>query len=114
MEKSAPEGESVISDPSLVAYLARVSLALVVLALSAVLLVRFVRGRRGGVRDDGAVKLLASLPVGKDVFFVLRCGPDVVAFTSGAGGTCLMGRWKYEEWVGAGNAPAKRTEDGVR
>lgn len=103
-----------IAEPSLVTYLTRVSLALVLLTLSAILLVRFARRRREGVRDDGAVKLLASLPVGKDVFFVLRCGPDVVAFTSGASGTCLMGRWKYEEWVGAGNAPAKRTEDGVR
>lgn len=102
-----------IVDPSLVTYLTRVSLALVLLMLSAALLVRFARGRREGVRDDGAVKLLASLPVGKDVFFVLRCGPDVVAFTSGAGGTCLMGRWKYEEWVGARNAPAKRAEDGA-
>ena len=86
-----------IAEPSLVTYLTRVSLALVLLALSAALLVRFARRRREGVRDDGAVKLLASLPVGKDVFFVLRCGPDVVAFTSGAGGTCLKGRWKYEE-----------------
>ena len=48
-----------------------------------------------------AVELLASLPLGKDVFFVVRCGPDVLAFTLGGSGTCAMGRWKYEEWLGA-------------
>ncbi|MDR1875274.1 MAG: hypothetical protein LBQ90_09735 [Synergistaceae bacterium] len=42
---------------------------------------------------------MASLPLGKDVFFVLRCGPEVFALTSGAGGTRLICRWKYEEWL---------------
>lgn len=46
-----------------------------------------------------AVEVLSSLPLGKGVFFVVRCGPDVLAFTlSGSGGACLMGRWSYEEW----------------
>ena len=86
------------TDISLVAYLVRVSLALAVLALCALFLVRCSKKRGRGVRDGVAVELLASLPVGRDVFFVVRCGPDVLAFTSGANGTCLMGRWKYEEW----------------
>lgn len=50
-------------------------------------------------RNEAHVKILASLPLGKDVFFVLRCGPEVFALTSGHAGTCLIGRWKYEEWV---------------
>jgi hypothetical protein len=55
---------------------------------------------RGWVRQDGAhVKIMASLPLGKDVFFVLKCGPDVLALASGQGGTRLLGRWKYEEWL---------------
>ncbi|MBQ9566097.1 MAG: hypothetical protein IJU98_10965 [Synergistaceae bacterium] len=44
---------------------------------------------------------MASLPLGKDVFFVVRCGPDVLSFTLGGGGACLMGRWSYEEWCAA-------------
>lgn len=94
-----------VADVSLVAYLVRVSLALAILSLCALCLVRCSRKRGGGVRDGAAVELLASLPVGKDVFFVVRCGPDVLAFTSGATGSRLMGRWKYHDWVHAGDAP---------
>lgn len=94
-----------ITDVSLVAYLVRVSLALAILSLCALFLVRCSRKRGGGVRDGAAVELLASLPVGKDVFFVVRCGPDVLAFTSGMAGARLMGRWKYHEWVHAGGSP---------
>ena len=101
-----------IADPSLVTYLTRVSLALVLLMLSAALLVRFARRRREGVRDDGAVKLLASLPVGKDVFFVVRCGPDVLAFTSGGGGSRLMGRWTYEDWMCSAEGTPPHREGG--
>ena len=51
------------------------------------------------MQGSACVKLMASLPLGKDVFFVLRCGPDVIALTSGNNGTRLIGRWKYEDWV---------------
>ena len=89
--------------PSLVAYLLRVLIALAVLSLCAFLLVRGAGKRARRVSGDAAVELLASLPLGKDVFFVVRCGPDVLAFTSGGGGACLMGRWRYEEWSCAGD-----------
>jgi hypothetical protein len=42
---------------------------------------------------------MTSLPLGRDVFFVLRCGPEVLALTSGHAGTRLIGRWKYEDWL---------------
>lgn len=103
-----------ITDPGLAAYLIRVSLALVVLSLLALFVVRCSRKRRQGVRDGVVVEILTSLPLGKDVFFVVRCGPDVLAFTSGAGGACLMGRWKYEEWVCAGGASEKSVQEGAR
>lgn len=88
-----------LTDVSIVSYLIRVSLALAVLSLCAFVLVRYGKKRRHGVRDVRAAELLASLPVGRDVFFVVRCGPDVVAFVSGTGGARFMGRWKYEEWI---------------
>jgi hypothetical protein len=69
------------------------------MAVAAVVLVRFVKsGGRPG-RSGARVEVMASLPLGKDVFFVLRCGPDVFALTSGHAGTHLIGRWKYEEWL---------------
>lgn len=93
-----------LTDVSIVNYLIRVSLALAVLSLCAFILVRYGKKRRQGVRDVRAIELLASLPVGRDVFFVVRCGPDVVAFVSGAGGASLMGRWRYEEWIRSAGA----------
>ncbi|MDR2174457.1 MAG: hypothetical protein LBO82_00790 [Synergistaceae bacterium] len=75
------------------------ALALAVMAVIAVAAVRFVKsGARGG-RSGARVEVMASLPLGKDVFFVLRCGPEVFALTSGHAGTHLIGRWKYEEWL---------------
>lgn len=69
------------------------------MAIAAVVFVRFAGSRGWAKQNDAHVKIMASLPVGKDVFFVLRCGPDVIALTSGHTGTRLMGRWKYEEWA---------------
>ena len=99
-------------DSGLVAYLLRVFLALAILSLCAFFLVRFSRGKMQRAKDGMAVKLLTSLPLGKDVFFVVRCGPDVLAFTLGAGGACLMGRWKYEEWLDAQGAEGGPPREG--
>ena len=87
------------AESDLFVYLTRVLIALGVLSVSAIFLVRYSRKRIGLDGDGVSVKVLASLPVGRDVFFVVRCGPDVLAFTSGAGGSRLMGRWTYEDWV---------------
>ncbi|MDR3231594.1 MAG: hypothetical protein LBT65_09135 [Synergistaceae bacterium] len=77
----------------------RVALALLMMSLAAVVFVALGR-KKGWVRQNRAdVKIMASLPLGRDVFFVLRCGPEVIALTSGSGGTRLISRWKYEEWI---------------
>jgi hypothetical protein len=79
-------------------YLIRVILALGVMVAIAIIFVGLAKNK-GWVRQNTAhVKIMASLPLGKDVFFVLRCGPEVFALTSGHAGTRLLGRWKYEEW----------------
>ena len=99
-------------DSGFVAYLLRVFVALAVLSLCAFFLVRSSKRKMQRETDGVAVKLLTSLPLGKDVFFVVRCGPDVLAFTSGAGGACLMGRWKYEEWLDARDAEGSLPKEG--
>jgi hypothetical protein len=79
-------------------YLLRVVVALVIMGVMAVIFVGLAKNK-GWVRQNTAhVNIMASLPLGKDVFFVLRCGPEVFALTSGHAGTHLLGRWKYEEW----------------
>lgn len=89
------------ADTSLTAYLLRVSLALAVLLAFAF----FVKRKFGrfnkiyGASGSHAVEILASLSLGKDVFFVIHCGPDIIALTSGASGASLVGRWKYDEWI---------------
>ena len=73
--------------------------ALAILLIGAAVFVRLAKNK-GWVRQRTAhVKIMASLPLGKDVFFVLQCGPDVFALASGPTGTRLIGRWKYEEWT---------------
>jgi hypothetical protein len=82
-----------------VSYLIRVGLALAIMFVGALVFVSWAK-RRGWVRQNGVrVRIVASLPLGKDVFFVLRCGPEVFALTSGPAGTRLISRWKYEDWL---------------
>lgn len=88
----------------------RVGLTVAVLAAAGFFIARFY-GRAGG-RGVAHVKILASLPLGKDVFFVLRCGPDVFALTSGHTGVRLLGRWKYEEWTLKCGTCENNDEDG--
>lgn len=101
-------------EPDLIAYLARILIALGILSACAVALVRYSKKRSSPEADGASVKVLTSLPLGKDVFFVVRCGPDVLAFTSGGSGSSLMGRWTYEEWVrsAGGGQPCREGEKG--
>ena len=96
----------------LLIYLLRVVLALAVMGAVAYFFVRYAKSK-GWVKRNAHVEIIASLPIGKDVFFVLRCGPDVFALTSGHAGTRLIGRWKYEEWLGWEEKERKKEETGV-
>jgi hypothetical protein len=99
----------VTGELSLLSYLLRVILAFAVMGAMAFFFVRHAKSK-GWVKQNAHVEVIASLPIGKDVFFVLRCGPDVFALTSGQAGTRLIGRWKYEEWLGWEEKERKRRE----
>ena len=79
------------------------------MAAAAYFFVRHAKSK-GWMKQNAHVEVIASLPIGKDVFFVLRCGPDVFALASGNAGTRLIGRWKYEEWLGWEDKERKRKE----
>ena len=97
----------VTGEIGLLPYLIRVLLALAIMAVMAFVVIGLGK-KKGWVRQNEAhVKMMASLPLGKDVFFVLRCGPDVLAVASGPTGTRLIGRWKHEEWL-----RLEKTEEG--
>ncbi|NLB82880.1 MAG: hypothetical protein GX791_01410 [Synergistaceae bacterium] len=76
----------------------RIGLSLTLLALTGYGVVLYTRRRTPG-RTSGNLKILASLPLGRDVLFLVRCGPDVLAITTGSAGARVIGRWRYEEWI---------------
>jgi hypothetical protein len=84
-------------NPSLTGYMLRVGLGLALLALAGGGIVFFHR-RRAPRSVKGAVGVLASLPLGRDVLFIVRLGPEVFALTTGNSGTRVISRWPYEEW----------------
>ncbi len=79
-------------------YLFRMSLALIGIGACAWLALRFAqkRGLSRPKRED--LCLLATLPLGHEVVYLIRCGPDVVAFASGKNGTLFLGRWSLRDW----------------
>ncbi len=83
--------------PSLTGYMLRIGLSLALLALAGYGAVLYTR-RKMPVRAGGSLKILASLPLGRDVLFLVRCGPEVLAIATGSAGSRVIGRWKYEEW----------------
>lgn len=83
--------------PSLVGYMIRIGLSLAILALAGYGMVLYSR-RTAPLKAKGAANIMASLPLGKDVLFIVRLGPDVVALASGGAGTRVIGRWRYEDW----------------
>ncbi|MBQ6972085.1 MAG: hypothetical protein IJP86_06980 [Synergistaceae bacterium] len=69
------------------------------MALCAFVLTRYFRKNNPNAKGSRNVEVITSLRLSaRDIFLVIHCGPDVIAFTAGPQGSCLMGRWSYEEW----------------
>ena len=65
----------------------------------AYILVRYFKKSTTALNGTREAEIITSLRLtGRDIFFVVRCGPDVIAFTVGNNGTCLLGRWSCDEW----------------
>jgi len=78
--------------------LGKFTFALVILAVSGWMFLCV--AKRKGWLQKGSDKLyiISSLSFGRDVFFVLRCGPEVIAIIVGPSGNSLVGRWSLEDW----------------
>ena len=73
--------------------------ALIAMSACAYFLVKYVKKHNITMNGTRGAEILTSLRLtGRDIFFVVKCGPDVMAFTVGPHGTCLLGRWSYDEW----------------
>ena len=69
------------------------------MSASAFFLVKYLKKHNFNVKGTSSVEILASLRLSsRDVFFVVHCGPDVIAFTLSQNGACLMGRWNFDDW----------------
>lgn len=89
---------------SFAAYIARAVSALIIMSVCAVLIVKYFRKHNINNSSKTHAQILSSLRLtARDIFFVVRCGPDVIAFTLGPHGVCLMGRWNYNEWLNSQN-----------
>ena len=65
----------------------------------AYILVRYFKKSTTALNGTREAEIITSLRLtGRDIFFVVRCGPDVIAFTVGNNGTYLLGRWSCDEW----------------
>ncbi|MBQ7169019.1 MAG: hypothetical protein IJQ24_00425 [Synergistaceae bacterium] len=81
------------------AYLIRAVSALIIMSAFAFVLVKYSRRKNSNAKDSRNVEIITSLRLtARDIFFAVRCGPDVIAFTVGSHGTCLLGRWSYDDW----------------
>ncbi len=70
------------------------------MALCAFVLTKYFRKNNPNAKGSQNVEIITSLRLtARDIFLVVRCGPDVVAFTAGPHGSSLIGRWSYAEWT---------------
>ena len=79
----------------------RAAAALVFMSLGALVLVKFFKKDSPDATGMPVrVKILSSLRLtGRDMFFVVLCGPDVIAFVLTQTGACPLGKWNYKEWL---------------
>jgi len=84
-------------DEALTGYVTRMILALLILGAAGYAAVKYLPGRFSA-SGKGHLKVMGSLPLGRDMVYIVKTGPHVVAFFSGKTGQSVLGRWSLEEW----------------
>ncbi|MBQ7558891.1 MAG: hypothetical protein IJT20_01400 [Synergistaceae bacterium] len=84
---------------SLTAYVIKAVAALIIMSLGALIFLKYMKKYNQNIKGASAVRILSSLRLtSRDIFLVVHCGPDVIAFVLTQKGASFMGRWSYEEW----------------
>ncbi|MDR1579306.1 MAG: hypothetical protein LBS35_03030 [Synergistaceae bacterium] len=78
-------------------YVAKMVLALLLLGALAYFALKFLPGRLGPM-SRGHIKIIGAVNLGRDMMYIARLGPEVVAFLCGRAGSIVLGRWSAEEW----------------
>jgi hypothetical protein len=84
-------------DAAFSGYVARVVIALLLLGVLAYFALKFLPGRFGAM-SRGHIKIICAANLGRDMMYIARLGPEVVAFLCGRFGSVVLGRWSAEEW----------------
>jgi hypothetical protein len=78
-------------------YVTKIILALLLLGALAYFALKFLPGRLGAM-SRGHIKIIGAVNMGRDMMYIVRLGPEVVAFLSGRSASIVLGRWSAEEW----------------
>ena len=84
-------------DAAFSGYITRMVLALALLGLLGYAAAKFLPGRLSA-RARGHIKIVGMLNIGRDMIYIVKTGPEVVAFVSGRTGFTVLGRWSLEDW----------------
>ena len=91
--RAAPAG----FDDAFSGYVTRMLLALLIMGAVGYLAVKYLPGRLGSV-SRGHIRVISALSLGRDMMYIVKTGPDVIAFWAGRNGSAVLGRWSLEEW----------------
>jgi hypothetical protein len=84
-------------DDAFAGYVTRMLLALLLMGGVGYLAVKYLPGRLGSAAR-GHIRVISALNLGRDMMYIVKAGPDVVAFLAGRNGYAVLGRWSLEEW----------------
>lgn len=84
-------------DTALSSYIANMALMLCLIFLLGYLGMKYLP-KRFRSAASGKLKLLGAMPLGRDIVYLIRIGPDVVSIYVARGAVAVVGRWSVEEW----------------
>jgi hypothetical protein len=84
-------------DEAFFGYVTRMLTALLIMGVIGYLAVKYLPGRLGS-GSRGHMRVISALSLGRDMVYIVKTGPDVIAFWAGRNGSAVLGRWSLEEW----------------
>jgi hypothetical protein len=84
-------------DAAFSGFAARIAIALLLFGVLAYFMFKFLPGRLGPM-SRGHIRIMGAVNLGRDMIYIARLGPEVVAFLCGRTGSVVLGRWSAEEW----------------
>jgi hypothetical protein len=84
-------------DDAFSGYVTRMLLALLIMGAVGYLAVKYLPGRLASV-SRGHIRVISALNLGRDMMYIVKTGPEVVAIWVGRNSSAVLGRWSLEEW----------------